>query len=302
MTAPNQPLAKHVQALGSEIKPEVWQSWPRKADAHLIWKLRPRQLDGYVARKRLRLFLCPDQTIRIPKEDMLAVFGEAPPEVAAVTAAKAPAQLDVGLEDIDDPIAMMFREAVNMWKLAAGQIKDLVQLTTQPMNAAITALKDTLVMQQNANDVLAARVAELESARDVTIREREEAIDNRHLRDLMLSAELSKEKRREKITDSFVSQLPIFMAKWTGGTLSDFVTKYSAEEWELLLGTGFVKPEQATLIREILSRQAAVAALAAKKQAEKEAREKATAAEAQPPAPAAQSNSAANGAAATGGN
>lgn len=260
-------IPKSVKPLPDSVKEDAWKKWPRKTDAHLLWKLRPRQIDAQVARKRIELFLCPDQTIRIPLEQMLTCFGPQPAEIAMVERAQAPAPIAMQLEDIDDPIALMFRESVNMWKAAGQQIENLLKLTTDPMNAAIQAMKDALSMANDTNALLAARVTELEQARDTTLKEREDAIDNRHMRDLVLNAELAKEERRKKITDSFVSQLPIFMAKWTGGTLSDFVTQYSAQEWELLFTTGFVKPEQQAIVRDLLARQAIVKAAEEKKRA-----------------------------------
>lgn len=260
-------IPKTVKPLPDSVKAEAWQKWPRKTDAHLLWKLRPRQIDAQVARKRIELFLCPDQTIRIPLEQMQTCFGPQPAEVAMVERAQAPTPIAMQLEDIDDPIALMFRESVNMWKAAGQQIENLLKLTTDPMNAAIQAMKDALSMANDTNALLSARVTELETARDVTLKEREEAIDNRHMRDLVLNAELAKEERRKKITDSFVSQLPIFMAKWTGGTLSDFVGNYTADEWELLFTTGFVKDEQKAMIRELLTRRAMVKAAEEKKRA-----------------------------------
>lgn len=297
-TPSRDPKMRSAKPLPDSIREDAWKKWPRKTDAHLLWKLRPRQVDAQVARKRIELFICPDQTIRIPIEQMETVFGPQPAEVAMAERAQAPTPMLLQLEDIDDPIALMFRESVNMWKASAEQIKALLQLTTSPMNAAIQAMKDALAMANDTNALLSARVTELEGARDATLREREESLDNRALRDLVMSAEMAKEERRRKITDSFVAQLPLFMAKWTGGTLSDFVGSYKPEEWELLFTTGFVKPEQQAVVRDLLARQALVKQAEEKKRAEAAAREAA--------AKPAQHDSAANGAAApqpaTGGN
>jgi hypothetical protein len=140
------------------------------------------------------------------------------------------------------------------------------------------------------NDTKDVRIAELEAARDQTLREREEAINDRHLRDLVMSQEMHKETRRGKIVDSFVGQLPVFMAKWTGGTLSDFIGQYTPEEWELLFTTGFVKPDQVAQIRSLIAQAAAAKKIAderaAKAAAKASAANGAAAAPAQPAQPA----------------
>jgi hypothetical protein len=275
-------LPRNATTLPADVKQAVWESWPRKADVHIMWRLRPRQIDAYVARKKIRMYLCPDLTLRCPPEDVIACFGMAPPETAEGTPHGAVPVKPEAPIDIEDPVASMFREAVNMLRAADERTLQVLQMLLNPMNAALAAQREAMAELKATNDTKDARIAELESARDQTLREREEAIDNRHLRDLVMAQEMHKETRRGKIVDSFVGQLPIFVAKWTGGTLSDFIGQYTPDEWELLFTTGFVKDEQKAQIRSLIA-QAAMA----KKTAEERA------------AKAAAKASAANGAAAT---
>lgn len=254
--------------LPSNIRADVWQSWPRKSDAHVLWAVRARQIDALIGRKKIRMFLCPDVTLRIPTEDLVAHFGAQPSgELADVAAAKVPKQIDP--IELDDPVALMFRESVAMLRASAQQTQDVLRMLLDPMNAALGAMRDAMGQLKEGNVVLGARVKDLELARDQTLREREELIDNRHMRDLVMSSEMAREQRRNRIVESFTAQLPTFIAKWTGGTLADFIGNYSPDEWELLFNTGFVKPEQQAQIRDLLARAAA----AKKAQADRAARE-----------------------------
>lgn len=286
-----------MQTLPANIKAEVWQTWPRKVEAHLIWKVRARQVDTAVGRKKLACYLCPDKTVRIPTEQLVKLFGEAP-EVGNVDTARAPAEINA--IDIDDPVVMMFREAVTMLRQSEQAKLDVLKLLLDPMNAALKANRE---VAEDLRDVIvkqAARISELEGARDQTIKEREELADNRMMRDLVMGAELATQERRKRITDKLIEQIPLFTAKWTGGTLSDFIGSLDPAEVELFLATDFLKPEQKTQVRALLERQALARKLAAEKAA-REAAAAAAKAEAEKP----KEHSAANGAAAatpTGGN
>jgi hypothetical protein len=283
-------LPRNATTLPADVKQAVWESWPRKADVHIMWRLRPRQIDAYVARKKIRMYLCPDLTLRCPPEDVIACFGRAPPEVPEGDAAPVVAAAKPEPIDIDDPVAGMLRETVNMLRAADDRTQKVLDMLLAPMNAAIGAMKEAMGELKATNDTKDVRIAELEAARDQTLREREEAINDRHLRDLVMSQEMHKETRRGKIVDSFVGQLPVFMAKWTGGTLSDFIGQYTPEEWELLFTTGFVKPDQVAQIRSLIAQAAAAKKIAderaAKAAAKASAANGAAAAPAQPAQPA----------------
>ncbi len=249
-------LPRNAVTLPASVKQAEWEAWPRKPDVHVMWRLRPRQIDAYVARKKIRMYLCPDLTLRCPTDDLVSCFGRPPPELAEPALPGAVQKQEPPI-DLEDPVASMFREAVNMLRAADERTLRVLEMLLNPMNAALAASREAMAELKATSDEKTIRIAELETARDQTLREREEAIDNRHLRDLVMAQETHKEARRAKIVDSFVAQLPIFMAKWTGGTLSDFIDKYTPEEWELLFTTGFVKSDQVAQIRSLIAQAAA---------------------------------------------
>lgn len=279
-------LPRNCVTLPADVKEAVWKAWPRKADVHLMWRLRPRQIDAYVSRKKIRMFLCPDLTVRVPPEDVVANFGNPPPEVPEPGAAVTPSKPEPEPLDVDDPIASMFRISVDMLRAADQRTENVLKMLLDPMNAALGAMRETVSELKATNASKDARITELEAARDQTLREREEAIDNSHVRNLVMQQEMAKETRRSKIVDSFVAQLPIFMAKWTGGTLSDFIGQYTPEEWELLFTTGFVKDEQKAQIRSLIAQAAAAKKVADERAAKAEAKRAAAANGVAAPAPA----------------
>ena len=284
----DKPLPRNVMTLPADIPETMWKAWPRKADVAAVWRIRPRQVDAWAGHKKIRVFFCPDGTTRVPTEDLVIMVGQPPGEAVPGEVPASPAPEPV---DLEDPVASMFKEAVNMLRSADQRTLEVLKLLLDPMNAATAAMREVLAEGKANNAALLARISQLELARDETLKAREEAIDNRHLRDLVMQQELSKEQRRSRIVDSFMQQLPIFMAKWTGGTLSDFIGNYTPDEWELLFSTGFIKDEQKATIRNLIAQAAAAkkaaearaAAQAVKEAAKAAAANGAAAASAAPP-------------------
>lgn len=287
---------KSAEPMPDGVRPETWQRWPRKAEVHLIWNVRSRQIDAFIARKKLSCYVCPDMSVRIPTNEIEAHFGRQPGEAVTATTSKVPVAFTPE-ELLDDPISAMFREVVVMLRDARQQHTDLLRLLLDPMNAAVAAMRDGMSQLQVQCSGQLTRIGTLEARSDEVSREREALIDNRAMRDLATQMALQQEARRKQISDVFVAQFPQFVAKMTGGTLSDFVSQYDPQEIELLLSTGFLKSEQVTMIRDIMGRQAAAKLADAKRRAAA-----ASSAPAAAPSEPAAEHSAPNGAAApTGG-
>src|SRR3954467_3052868 len=107
------PLPKHIRPLPPDVPHEVWASWPRTGDAHVIWRVRMRQIDAYCRSGKLVQWVCPDTTIRLSTEEITALLGppgEPKPDPEPVRTA----QHVLPEVSQEDPLWGIFQETVKM--------------------------------------------------------------------------------------------------------------------------------------------------------------------------------------------
>lgn len=239
------PLPKGLKALPPDVTKEVWRLWPRKVEAHLIWGVRMQQITQACTRGKIPVYMCPDQSIRLPTDALRQFFGPPKTEDAADEQAAAGKVQSI---DVDDPIVGMFREVVGMLRDLRQEKLDILKMLLDPLNLAMGQL-------EKQHSRMSQRIEQLEGRADSTMNEREALIDNRHLRDLATTIEMGKEKRRDDLAQQFRGALPSLVKKFTGVQLSDFVAGFDPQELELLISSGFLKAEQVGVLRDILAQQ-----------------------------------------------
>ncbi len=272
-------------ALPDSIPREVWILWPRRHEAHIRYGVMTRVISTRVRRGVLKAYACPDETVRIPTQQLDELFGTDRSGVAKSDRAPDPPPVeskrrmsDAELE-LEDPLVGMFRECRvmlkeerehsrlqlkeehehnrAMLKEAHEQVEKQLKLLVDPIGAATTLLQATAKQ-------LADRVQTLEQRQDQVIAERELMADFRHVRDAELEQIRAREKRRGDIVAMLQKEFgPLIVSKLSGGTLADFVAKVSPELMNNLLESNLLPADMTAKLRGLVELQSKVSAAAA---------------------------------------
>ena len=151
-----QELPQHLAAT------DEWKAWPRKAEAHLMFGARERQVTALCRSGKFRSWSCPDGTVRLDPEELKAHFGEpgahgGRDRLPADPAKRKPPPADKLADfDLADPLQGLFREVVLMLRETRQEKSDVLKLIVDPMNAILATFREV-------SGELRARVKELEA-------------------------------------------------------------------------------------------------------------------------------------------
>jgi hypothetical protein len=226
---------------------DEWKAWPRKADAHLKWGVRQRQVEAFLRTSKLKLYSCPDGSRRLDPDALRGLFGE--PDVLQgkerdLSAAERRArQVEATAATAADPVAFMFGKTVSMMEQLHGQLIGFSKVVTDPMKALLDAY-------QAANAALLARVKELEARSDQADRLRSELADATQMRDLEMKRAENAERRRDETLQLLKDQIPGLAKVWLeGNTLAEFAKRTPKQAIEVILESGAVSEQDAEIMR-----------------------------------------------------
>lgn len=226
---------------------DVWKVWPRKAEAHLRWGVRQRQIEAFTRSGKLKVYSCPDGTKRIDPDVLCEMFGE--PDVVQGRARDISAserrtrQVEATAAASVDPMALMFGKTVGMMQDLHVQLIGFSKVVTEPMQALLASYKD-------ANAALALRVRELEVRSDEAERLRSELSDAKQERDIQLQQHAARERRRDETLALLKEQAPILFKTWLeGNTLSEFGKRTPRGAVEAIIESGEISEQDADILR-----------------------------------------------------
>ncbi len=249
----------------NDIPKAVWETWPRKREAHALFAVRERAVKVKLVSGELSAYGCPDGSVRIPIEQLREVFSDpksVPASDRGVDRIRASMAGKIKMTDadlsLDDPVVGMFREVRIMLReerehgRAQVEARDAtnqeqLKLLTGPIHAATKMLQELC-------ERLSTRVAELEARQDAVTAEREMMADFRQARDVELEQVRAREKRRTEVVELLKRELgPVLISKigGTGDSLSAFVANVRPELVELLLESRLLSPEHEKRLRAI---------------------------------------------------
>jgi hypothetical protein len=252
--------------LPDDIPKAVWEKWPRKSEAHALFSVRQRAVKVKLASGALKCYGCPDDTVRIPIDQLRAVFaepGSVPASDRGVDRIRASMAGKVRMTDadlsLDDPVVGMFRECRIMLREerehSRAQLESRDQTNQEQLKLLTGPVQAATKMLQELCERLSTRVAELEARQDAVTAEREMMADFRQARDVELEQVRAREKRRTEVVELLKRELgPVLISK-IGGTadsLSAFVANVRPELVELLLESKLLSPEQEKRLRAIM--------------------------------------------------
>lgn len=260
-------LPKNIIPLPEDVPQHVWKLWPRLVEAHLFFpQARERQITARIQAGKLSTYYCPDGSCRINREHMVAIWGE--PEsvgdrVNPLSAAGREARGDDGKRgkaltsadlELDDPVVGMFRECREMLRDSRADNALLFKNAMDPITKGVKFLED---MCGRAFD----RVKELEDRWDLSMKQREQDDEYRHLRDLEISRAKAQEERRAEVVALLKAQLPRLVDKWAGGSLRDFVATLDPALVQTIVETGVLPAEHLQKLQKMQIEIAEIAKL-----------------------------------------
>ncbi len=256
------PLPKHIAPLPPDVPEDVWRAWPRKGDAHVIWRVRMRQIDAYCRSGKLKQWVCPDQTVRLSSEEITELFGP-PGEPKEAPPVRTPQNVLPEISQ-EDPLWGIFQETVKMLADARKQTIDLVKLLTDPISNQFSRYEALLTARET-------RIAQLEDRWVESQTRIEESLSAQRVFDMEMAREQAREERRADVMKLLRDQVPALVAKYTGATLLDFVRGTEPAVVESVLQSGVLGADQQAVLRRVAvdvakERAAAEAATAAKQQ------------------------------------
>lgn len=223
-----------------------WKAWPRKLEAHVRWGLRQRQVDAYCRNGRLRVYRCPDESLRIDPEALREMFGEPDQiqgrdrDLSASDRRRKQAEL---AGDTADPYVLMFRAATSMiTDLHSQQIAQLKGIS-EPLTALLGGYKAAL-------ETAHTRIASLETQLGEESAMRLELEELRRETELRRAREAAAERRRDETLALLKEQIPTLAATWLAGdTLSGFAKRAPREAIESLIESGAFSEQDNDLLR-----------------------------------------------------
>lgn len=226
------PLPDHVAA-GDE-----WKAWPRKAEAHVLWGARERQITAKCRSGSLQVWACPDDSLRLDPDKLTELYG--PPGAVQGRDRDKPAAELVRARaefDLSDPLASLLREVVAMLRVAQQEKGELLKLIVDPMNTIMAEFRDARAADRT-------RIKELEAGWLEVMDLRTELADAKQERDLQLKGAEAREKRRDDTLALIKPILPNLLMSLTGGggDLKSFVAQCPPELVKGVIESGMLPP------------------------------------------------------------
>ncbi len=224
-----------------------WKAWPRKLEAHVRWGLRQRQIEAYCRNGRIKVYRCPDDSLRIDPEVLTEMFGP-PDQVQGAdrdlsAAARRRKLSELAGDYANDPHVLMFRAATSMiTDLHAQQIAQLKGIS-DPLSALLAGYQAALAARDARIAVLESQVVE-ESAMRLELEELRRETELRRAR------EAAAEARRDATLQLLKDQIPSLASAWLAGdTLSGFAKRAPREAIESLIESGAFSEQDNDLLR-----------------------------------------------------
>lgn len=200
-------LPEHVADAGE------WKAWPRKVEAHVQWGVRQRQVEQHCRTGRLKMWGCPDGSVRLEPDALTELYG--PKGVVSardrdLPRAERQRKIEESSIDTTDPVALMFRAAVSQLNGTHHLMLDLVRHIDGPMAALVKAYQD-----QAAE--LRQRIRDLERHQDEAMMLRSELENAVHDRDLSAKRHTNAERRRDETLGLLKEQLPKLASLYVDG-------------------------------------------------------------------------------------
>lgn len=220
-----------------------WRDWPRKAEAHVLWGVRQRQLEGYVRSGRVKVYACSDGSQRIEPDALREMFGEPGVVTDRNVSASERRRLQAEAASPPDPATMMFAKVVAMMAEQHEQSIGLLKVITVPMQQLLSAY-------QTANNALATRVEHLEKQADEAAVLRSELADAKQERDLSLRRHEASERRRDETLSLLKDQVPHLMKLYVeGDSLTGWAKRAPRDVVEAVVDSGTIAEGDADLLR-----------------------------------------------------
>lgn len=223
-----------------------WKGWPRKLEAHVRWGLRQRQVEAWCRNGRLKVYRCPDESLRLDPEVLREMFGE-PDQVQGrdrdLSATDRRRKQSELAADTSDPFVLMFNRATAMiTDLHAQQIAQLKGIS-EPLSALLGGYKAALETAHARIHTLETQVGE-ESAMRLELEEIRRETELRRVR------EAAAERRRDETLQLLKDQLPSLAATWlSGDTLSGFAKRNPREAIETIIESGAFSEQDNDILR-----------------------------------------------------
>lgn len=236
------PLPDHVASA------DEWKAWPRKVEAHTIWSVRARQVEGYVRSGKLKLYSCPDDTTRVDPDQMRDLFGEPgvipgkDRDLPKEERARRMAEKASGI-DSNDPVVFMFREAVTMMRDMHKESIGLLRVVSDPLDKLLKAY-EALIEKQ------AKRIVELETLQAESAEMHSALLDMSQDRDLKKRAADAAEKRKDSALQLLKDHVPGLISLYIEGeSLSAWARRIPRAVAEALVDDGGLSESDADIIR-----------------------------------------------------
>jgi hypothetical protein len=228
---------------------DEWQRWPRKVDAHLPYAVRARQVQSFCRSGRLKVYQCPDGSLRLDPDQLRAEFGEPGeltgrerdlPKAEREQRRRRPGERE---PDTIDPLAFMFRETVGLLRDTHRELLSLVKSIDGPMASLLTAYE-----RQHA--LMSDRIKLLEQNADEAATLRSELADASQERDIALARHKASEARRDQTLALLKDQVPSLVKRYLDGdSFAAWVQRTPRPVIEALLDGDTLSPADADQIR-----------------------------------------------------
>jgi hypothetical protein len=225
-----------------------WKLWPRKAEAHLQYGCRERQITACLRQGKLVAYSCPDQTVRIDSVALTEMWG--PPGIvqgrdkSLSVSERERRKLDaeLGLDGSSDPLVGLFREVVLMLRESRQEKSELVRLIVEPMNSIHTCFKEQLGEARERIKFLESKWIETHELFAVLS-------DASHERAIALQRQTAADKRRSDVVEMLKEQLPSILSRFAGSDLKGFVAGIPPEVVQAVLDSEMLPKGHADLLR-----------------------------------------------------
>lgn len=226
---------------------DEWKAWPRKAEAHLMFGARERQVTALCRSKKLRSWSCPDGTVRLDPGELKEHFGEPGLHQGRDRLPADPAKRKLTRsEDFDmtDPLSSLFREVVLMLRESRQEKSDVLKLVVDPMNAILATFQQIVAE-------LRGRTKELEAGWIDVVELRDEQQAAAAARQVAVVRQQAEEHRLNELFGMLKEQAPMVLEKWAGGnSLIAFVRSIDPQILSAFLETdGILTAEQKEKLR-----------------------------------------------------
>jgi hypothetical protein len=233
---------------------DEWKTWPRKAEAHVLWGVRERQVTALCREERLKVYRCPDETLRLDPSQLEQCFGppgvvsgrerDVKPAERARRAEQAKAAEVDGL-DLGDPLPGLVRELTGMVRELRIANADILKLVLEPAKNANAWLERICSRALDRNAELEGKYLEVVSLHA-------ELLDMRHIHSLQVDAAKAAEQRRNETLALLKAKAPALLDKLFGtADLASFVKGINPELIKAVLESGLLDEDRANILRRV---------------------------------------------------